>query len=187
MDDAPRIVGFGGTFAPVSSSLHALDAVLAAAAEEGASTTRIDAGSLDLPMYAWGATSAKADAFVEAMYAADGLVWVSPLYHGTVSGLFKNALDWLELLAKRTPAYLSNKPVGLVAVAAGTQSLGAITTMEQVARALRAYTVPLVVPIQRSSEVFDAEGRVRDERVGSQLRALGRDVTRAARALASMR
>jgi FMN reductase len=188
MSSPPRIIGFGGTTAPGSSSLKALRVALDAARAAGAETQLIDASELELPMYAWGATPPeRAVAFAEAFHGADALVWSASLYHGTVSGLFKNALDWLELLARRDAPYLTGKPIGLIAVAGGAQSLGAITTMEQIARSLRAWTVPLVVPIQRSSEVFSSDGRVTDERVATQLASLGEETARAALAFRALR
>ena len=45
------------------------------------------------------------------------------MYHGTVGGSFKNALDWLQLLSDRDPPYLTNKVVGLVSIAGGVQGL----------------------------------------------------------------
>ena len=39
-----------------------------------------------------------------AVYQADAMIWSSPTYHGSVSGSFKNALDWLILLAENAPA-----------------------------------------------------------------------------------
>ena len=32
-------------------------------------------------------------------YHCDTMSWSSPAYHGSVSGSFRNALDWLILLA----------------------------------------------------------------------------------------
>jgi NAD(P)H-dependent FMN reductase len=46
------------------------------------------------------------------------------------------------LLADRTPPYLSNKPVGLVSTAGGVQGLQTINSMDFIARALRAWSVP---------------------------------------------
>ena len=106
------------------------------------------------------------------------------MYHGTVSGAFKNALDWLQLLSDRDPPYLTNKVVGLISVAGGVQGLQAVNTMEFAARALRAWSVPLVVPIPRAWQAFDQEGRARDEGVGRQLRSLGAEVWLAVRQLA---
>ena len=74
---------------------------------------------------------------IESCYAADGLIWSSPLYQGTISGALKNALDWLHLLGRRDPPYLHDKVIGLISTAGGTQGLQAINTMEFAVRALR--------------------------------------------------
>ncbi len=177
-----RIVGIGGTRSERSSSLAALRHVLDAAARHGATVELIEVGNPVLPMYEhadpW---PAPVVAFAERVHRADGIVWSSPLYHGTVSGLFKNAIDCLEVLRDREPVYLTDKPVGLIAVSAGAQSLQAITTMELMARSLRAWTVPFVVPVTHSARVFAADGAVLDERVGDQLSKLGAEIVRAAR------
>ena len=177
-----RIVGFGGTQSATSSSVTALRLVLDAAAGLGAETELFELGRLEIPIYEWGvAPTLDVARLADALHSADAIVWSSPLYHGSVSGAFKNAVDWLEILRDRTPSYLTDKPIGLVGVAGGGQALHAISTMEAVARALRAWTVPLVVPIQRASEVFDREGRVVDARVEAQLRSLGAELVKAAR------
>ena len=100
----------------------------------GAETRLLDLRRLDLPMYdpaheePGGTASGK---LVEAQAgAADGLIWSSPLYQGTISGAFKNALDWLHVLGRRDPPYLHDKVIGLVSAAGGTQGLQAINTME---------------------------------------------------------
>jgi FMN reductase len=87
---------------------------------------------------------------VDAVYACDAMIWSSPTYHGSVSGSFNNALDWVIPLAERDPTYLTNKPVGLVATAGGIQGLQAINSMEFVVKALRGWSVPLVQPVAQS-------------------------------------
>src|SRR5439155_9971683 len=161
--------------------LAAMSAVLASAERAGARTRALDVRALDLPMYEPGAKAPPAaHELADAIHDADALVWSSPLYHGTIAGAFKNALDWLGLLGKRTPAYLTGKPVGLVATAAGVQGLQAINTMEFVVRALRGWTVPLAVPISRAHEAFDADGRPKDDKLAQQLVLLGRELAAAA-------
>ena len=120
----------------------------------------------------------------DSVAGARGMLWSSPPYHGTVSGAFKNALDWLQLLGDRDPPLLTNKVVGLISVAGGVYGLQAVNTMEFVVRALRGWSVPLVIPIPRAWEVFDEEGKVRDEGIERQLRKLGAEVWRAARQFA---
>jgi len=117
----------------------------------------------------------------DTVYQADALIWSSPTYHGSVSGSFKNALDWLILLAENEPPYLSNKPIGLVTTAGGVQGLQAVNTMEFIARSLRGWSVPLVLPVAQSWQSFDPDGHLKDEAVATQLRKLGAEVVRAAR------
>jgi FMN reductase len=102
------------------------------------------------------------------------------MYQGTISGAFKNALDWLHLLGGRVPPFLHDEVVGLIRAAGGTQGLQAINTMEFATRALRAWAVPYVVPIATAARVFDAAGRVQDDGVELQLRTLGGEVVRVA-------
>ncbi len=181
MTEKIKVVGIGGSLAASSSSLAALKIALEGAAEGGAGIELFDLREMELPMYAPGADAPDAvQRLCEAVYEADGLVWSSPLYHGTISGVFKNALDWLELLGNRRPAYLTDKVVGLISTAGGTQGLQAINTMEFIVRALRGWSVPLVIPIPQAWRVFD-NGKMSDAKIAEQLRSLGREVTRAAR------
>jgi FMN reductase len=177
-----RIVGLGGSLARVSRSRAALQAALAGAERAGAETELLDIRSLDLPMYDpdHDEPTEAAARLIEASYAADGLIWSSPMYQGTISGAFKNALDWLHVLGRRDPPYLHDKVIGLISAAGGTQGLQAINTMEFSVRALRGWAVPYVVPVAAAARVFDSEGRIRDEGVARQLETLGAEVVRVA-------
>ena len=182
----PHIVGLGGSLRPASSSLSALRVALEGAAAAGASVETLDVRDLDLPLYEDGApVSPGVDRLVEAVGGADGMIWSSPLYHGTVSGAFKNALDWLQLLSGHEPPFLSGKPVGLVATAAGVQGLQAINTMEFVVRALRGWTVPFVVPVAHSYRSFAPDGTPSDEALAARLATLGGEVVAASRRFAA--
>ena len=176
-----RIVGLGGSLSRRSASLGALNAALAASAAAGAETQVFDVRKLDLPFYDPHADPpADAVRLCDAVHEADGLVWSSPLYHGTISGSFKNALDWLELLSDREPPYLTDKVVGLIGAAGGSQGLQAINTMEFVVRSLRGWAVPLVIAIPRAFRAFDVDGHPLDAGVARQLETLGSEVVRAA-------
>jgi FMN reductase len=161
---------------------------LAGAAAEGAETSLLDLRELDLPMYnpeQEAAPPANAEHLIEACYAADGMIWSSPMYQGTISGAFKNALDWLHVLGTRDPPYLHDTVVGLISAAGGTQGLQAINTMEFATRALRAWAVPYVVPVPTAWRVFAEDGEVRDEDVELQLQLLGQEVVRVAQRFAA--
>ena len=90
---------------------------------------------------------------------ADVHIWLTPLYHGSMTGVMKNALDWLEYSSQLPQPYLTGKIIGLVCWADGVQAMQGINAMDSVAKALRAWTAPLSVPIQRI-ELFDENGAV---------------------------
>ena len=176
-----KIVALGGSLSQQSTSLAALRVALEGASQAGAEVELFDVRELELPMYAPNAASVPdaARALCESVYACQGMLWSSPLYHGTISGSFKNALDWLQLLGDRQPPYLTDKVIGLISTAGGTQGLQAVNTMEFIVRALRGWAVPLVVPVPQAWRIIQ-KGQVLDESVASQLRALGGEVARAA-------
>lgn len=176
------VVGLGGSLGAGSTSLAALRTVLAKVEASGLRTRLFDVRAMDLPPYdPTREVPNAARELADAVHAADAVVWSTPMYHGTVSGAFKNALDWLQLLADHKPAYLTGKPIALIATAAGVQGLQAINTMEFVVRALRGWTIPFVAPIARSYAAFDAQGKVIDETAAKQLEGLAREVVASAR------
>ena len=185
MESAVSVIGLGGSLRKGSTSLAALQITLDAAAKAGASTRLLAVGELDLPMYRPGMdVPPTAKALLDAAATAQGMVWSSPTYNGSVSGSFKNAIDWLHLLGDHDPPYLTDQVIGLVTTAGGTQGLQAINTMEFIVRSLRAWAVPMVLPVAQAGRAFDREGRVRDDTVERQLNALGAEVVRAARQMA---
>jgi len=182
MASPPHILGVGGSLRVGSTSRTALATVLEGVTAAGARCRLIWVRDLDLPLYnADRSVPPEAQQFADTVYECDAMIWSTPTYHGSVSGSFKNALDWLILLAERDPPYLTNKPVGLVATAGGVHGLQAINSMDFIARALRGGSVPLVQPVAQARQSFDPEGRLVDQVAGDQLRALVQEVVRAAR------
>jgi FMN reductase len=176
-----KIIALGGSLDGGLSTRHALNQVLAGAQAAGAEVALLDISALDLPLYVHGqAPVAGAMELITAVRAADGLVWGSPLYHGSVSGAFKNAIDWMELLGRDQPPYLTDKIVALVATAGGAQAMQAINAMEQIVRALRGLTLPLVVPIERAHLAFEPGGAPQDAKLAELLFRQGAELVRLA-------
>ncbi len=191
MSRRPHIVGIGGTTRPGSSTEKAVRFALAACEADGATTTFFGGTELaSLPPYApenpdrvTGATR-----LVEELRRADGIVIGSPGYHGSVSGLVKNALDYTEDMRDDPQPYFADRGVGVIATGAGWQ--GIVTTIEalrSIVHALRGWVTPLGAAINTSTPMFDGEGSPTDERVAFQLGTLAGEVMQfARRRLASM-
>jgi FMN reductase len=124
----PLVVGIGGTIGGVSSTERALRIALDAVESEGYRTRMFGGADMArLPLYDPKATSRTPDerAFVDAIREASAVIIASPGYHGSISGVVKNALDLLEETARdEGRAYLADMPVGLIATAYGWQATG---------------------------------------------------------------
>lgn len=154
--DRPLIVGIGGTSTPDSSTERALAVAIAAAQAAGSRVRLFGSAALrDLPLYMAGRDAPAAE-LVAAVRQADGLIIASPGYHGSVSGLVKNALDYLEALSGDARAYLDGVPVGLIATAYGWQATGStLATLRAIVHALRGWPTPLGAAVNCSGTVFE--------------------------------
>ena len=183
-----RVVGIGGSVDAQSQSDRVLRAVLDRTAYLGAEVQVFAGLDLDLPPYHTGAVlPGVATGYVEAVRRADAVVISSPGYHGTVSGLVKNALDYLEELRTDTRPYLDGRAVGLIAVARGWQaSVSTLGTLRQVAHALRGWPTPLGLAINSTVTHFDQAGVTDDAAAASSARIQAEQVVDFARRWAGL-
>lgn len=175
----PLIVGIGGTNSAHSSTELALKCALQSAENAGAEIALFSGALLDLPHFSpkTAARDARVQAMVDAMRRCDGLIIASPGYHGGISGLVKNALDYTEDLRGDERVYLEGRGVGVIACAAGWQAAGAtLSALRAVTHALRGWPTPMGVMINSSTKQFDAEGRCLDAQVQAQLDLMGAQV-----------
>ena len=180
----PYILGIGGTTRPGSSTERALQAALAAAAAEGAETGMIGGAELQLPMYdpAIPGLPKQAEHLVAEVRRCHGLVIASPGYHGTISGMVKNAIDYIEELRGDAAPYLDGRAVGCIAAAYGWQATGTtLVALRSIVHALRGWPTPLGVGINSALPVFGPNGACIDETVSFQLQLVGRQVVEFAR------
>ncbi len=173
-DSAPLLVGPGGTLRENSRTRAALHTALGIAQAHGANIELLDLRELDLPMYVpdWAIEEypphqrASLTRFIDTCRRADAMLWASPTYHGTISGVLKNALDHIELMSDDTPPYLQGRAVGLIAVA-DSLTFGA---MANAVYELRAWLAPTRVTLSRAD--FDANFRLANPRAERHLARL---------------
>ena len=175
----PLIVGIGGTTRDGSSSEKALRIALDAAEELGAETKIFSGSNLVLPMYdpAVMERSLNAIELVESLRSCDGVIVTSPGYHGTISGMVKNALDYVEDMNKDPRVYLDGRAVGCIACAYGWQATGStMSTLRSIVHALRGWPTPLGVAVNSIETSFDENGVCSDEKVNGMLKILAKQV-----------
>ena len=179
----PLVVGVGGTTVAGSSTERALMIALKAAGEAGM-RTRMFGGELlvRLPLYTPNMHDRTTDEhdFVAAIREASGVIFASPGYHGSVSGLVKNAIDLIEETAKDKRPYLDDLPVGLIATAYGWQATAStVAALRSIVHSLRGWPTPYAAAVNSSVSKFDAEGGCTDAAVAGQLALVGKQVARA--------
>lgn len=182
-----RLAAIGGTMRTGSSTERAMEIAAAAARDEGVEVIIFDGDYIaKLPHYRgpeW--TDAHGKDMIEAVRSADALLIATPGYHGTISGMVKNAIDYLEELAKDRRPYLDGRPVGLIATAFGHQAANSsMNTLRTIVHALRGWPTPFGAAIRVEPDSFDANGACLDPVIQGQLELVGRQVARAAGRLA---
>jgi FMN reductase len=114
---------------------------------------------------------------VEALRRADGLILSSPGYHGTISGLLKNALDYTEDLRGDAQVYLSERAVGIIVCADGIQAMGStLNTLRSIAHALRAWPTPFAAVVNSGGKPFAPDGGCLSTEVEQSLRLVAAQV-----------
>jgi FMN reductase len=165
MQRKPFIVGLGGTTRPGSTTERAMQVALARAQALGCETLAI--GSAQMPTEPYDPTrpdrSETALALVASLRRADGLVLVSPAYHGGVSGLVKNAIDFTEDLRGDTRVYLQDRAVGCIVCAEGPQAMGStLASLRAIVHSLRGWPTPFGAALNSAAKPFGGEGRAPD-------------------------
>ncbi len=164
---APHIVALGGTLRAESATGKLLAATLAMAEARGARTTLLTGDAIAFPHYEPGnADGHEAIArYLEALRSADAIIVGSPGYHGTLSGLVKTALDYVELLRADERVYFDGLPVGLIATAAGWQAaVSTLQALRTITHSLRGWPTPMGLAINTAEPgdaVVACEGAMR--------------------------
>jgi FMN reductase len=176
-----RVIALCGSLRPDSSTRSALALALNAARDAGADVGWVELAGLPWcdgrPVEAYGAEVA---AFRAQVTAADALLLGSPEYHGSFTGVLKNAVDLCG------PEDLRGKLFGLVATARGDAgAMNTLNHLRQVSRWVGAWVLPAQVSIPRAGEAFGADGAARREGLDEELGRLGAELVRYGRLLAA--
>ncbi len=183
MDDSftknVSVVGIGGTLRSGSSTEQAVLAVLRHAAAAGAKVSMYPGPSLNFPMYVPGKSDLSDDilAFIGALRSADAIVLGSPAYHGGISGLIKNALDYTEEMSSDAAIYFEGRAVGCVASGAGWQGANStVNALRSVVHSLRGWPTPLGIALNSREPLFDSKGEALKPEIDNQFLIMAREL-----------
>ncbi len=174
MQKPPLLAGLGGSLREKSYSRAALREALGIAEASGAAVEMLDVRELNLPMFVPDIPvteypvqhQATLTRLLETYRRADVMIWASPTYHGTISGVVKNALDFMELLCDDQPPYLQGRAVGIITVNDPITFASMINAVHE----LRAWLAPTQAVFSRQD--FNSEMTLNNERAQRRLTRL---------------
>lgn len=172
-----RIAAICGSLRPGSYTRRALEIALQGAAEVGAKTQLIDLTGYDLGFCGGGTDDHPDSEGLERLrrnvQAAHGILLGTPVYHGSFSGVLKNALD---LMGFRE---FEGKMIGLLGVSGGRAgAFNALDNLRSIGRVLHAWVIPEQVSIAEGWQAFDEAGNLKSAELEQRLLELGRQVAR---------
>jgi FMN reductase len=191
MSKRPLIVGLGGTIRAGSSTEKALICALKSAEARGAETRLLGGAFLgSLPIFdprPSEPTAAQLE-LADTIRAADGVIVASPGYHGSISGVIKNALDTLELTRSDPQPYLTARSVGTIITADGWQAAGTtLMALRAIIHALRGWPTPFGAALNAAPGIFDEAGDCKDQKDAWQLATVAEQVVEFAQMKAATR
>lgn len=170
MVEHEHVVALCGSQRDGSHTRHALEQVLAAAEERGATTDLVDVTALDLPVFDPDRTDAgDAPGLRQRVQAADAVVLGSPMYHGSYASPLKTALDYCGF------DEFEETTVGLLVVSGGGFPTPALEHLRSVARALDAWVLPHQVAIPNAHRAFE-DGQLTDDGLAERVETLGAEL-----------
>ena len=180
-----RVVGICGSLRRNGLTKAALKIALAGAEEKGVTAELLDLRDYDLPFCTGGdADAIPGNAGVERLrqevLEANGIILATPNYHGSLSGVLKNALD---LMSTRE---FEGKVVGLIGVSGGRMGgASTLNTLRAIGRTLHAWVIPSEAWIYSADSAFTDDGHIKDLSSERRVKDVGRKIARLTRMLAS--
>ncbi|MGF1542668.1 MAG: NADPH-dependent FMN reductase [Pleurocapsa sp.] len=160
-----KIVGITGSLRQGSYSVLALKQAADRVQALGAEVEVIDLKDLKLPFCDGGdeyPDYPDVEILRDKVKAAGGLILATPEYHGSVSGVLKNALDLMSF------EHLSGKVAGLISVLGGQSNSNALNDLRVIIRWVHGWVIPEQVAIGQAWQAFDGEGKLTDEKLAKR-------------------
>ncbi len=160
-----KIVGIGGSLRSNATSYKALEQAVARVKALGAEVEILDLRQMQLPFCDGGddySDYPDVEKLRNKVKEADGLILVTPEYHGGVSGVLKNALDLLSF------EHLSGKVTGLISVLGGQSNSNALNSLRVIMRWVHAWVIPEQIAIGQAWQGFDEQDKLVDEKLSQR-------------------
>jgi len=92
---------------------------------------------------------------------SEAQVWSCPEMHGSITGVFKNQIDWIPLsMGAVRPT--QGRTLAVMQVCGGSQSFNVVNSLRVLGRWMRMITIPNQSSVARAYNEFHDDGRMKD-------------------------
>ncbi|MDF2936270.1 MAG: oxidoreductase NAD-like protein [Paenibacillaceae bacterium] len=162
-----KVIVLAGSNRKAASSRNLAQAIVLQIREKGHEAVLVDLYGQPLPLFDPDqdySGNPIVEELLAVFYLAQGIVLVSPEYHGTISGVLKNALDFLVY------EHFDGKPVLSAASSGGVAAFGALNQLQSIVRNLHGINSPEWISVGSSERATDTNGEFVEPRVQSRIR-----------------
>ncbi len=178
----PKILAFAGSTRKGSLNKKLVKIASEAARAAGAAVTYVDLKDIPMPLYdgdleTEGGIPENAKKLKALMMAHDGFLISTPEYNSSISGVLKNALDWVSrpVAGEQPLVGFAGKVVTLMSASPGALGgLRGLVTVRSLFSNIRAIVLPDQVAIPQAHEAFGPDGKLKDLKQQASIEALGR-------------
>jgi len=161
------------------------------ATNAGGEITLVDLRDLPMPLYDGDLEDSdgpppNATKLYELMKEHQGLLLACPEYNSSITGVLKNAIDWVSRPREGEPplAAFAGKVAALMSASPG--ALGGLRGLVHVRAILGnigVVVIPNQVAVPKTMDAFDADGRLKDKRLAGKIAGLAGELVETTRKL----
>lgn len=184
MSEHPKILAMAGSMRAGSWNKKLVKIAAAGARKAGADVTILDLSDFRLPLYDGDLEASegipdKAKELKKLFVENDGFLFSSPEYNSSISGTFKNMIDWVSRPEKGEPNLVAFKGKTAALMSASPGALGGLRGLVHVRDILGNIGV-LVLPDQltvpSAHEAFNEDGQLSDTNKLEKALGLGKQL-----------
>ncbi len=181
----PKILAFAGSTRTESFNKRLVRIAVAGAQAAGAEVTLIDLRDYPLPLFDGDLETrerlpANGRKLKDLFLAHHGLLMSCPEYNSSITGVWKNTIDWVSrpVPGEAALAGFDGKVAALMSASPG--ALGGLRGLVHVRAILgniRVLVLPDQVAVPKASEAFNSDGSLKDPKQHAAVEALGAKLT----------
>ncbi|MES2590766.1 MAG: NAD(P)H-dependent oxidoreductase [Bacteroidota bacterium] len=185
MESKPKILAFAGSTRKGSYNKKVLKIAVEAAQQAGAEVTVIDLKDYPMPLFDGDLEKEEGipengKKLMDLMIEHQGFLIASPEYNSSISGVLKNSIDWASRPVKgmKDLKAFEGKVACLMSASPGALGgLRGLVTVRSILGNIKVIVLPQQVAVSKADQAFDEDGKMKDEKVKTNVENLGKVLT----------